>query len=302
VISVNRVKGSVVMFVGGALLAPAMAAAQAAAPARISAEQRQSRYQIGQMERVLEGAVEHGAAVTRDRLQAVLPPNQTSMTGENAQARGFRLEGYGVIFDVIVPPFYTESTLAWTLRTLEQNDLGLASALNQLRAKAAGDTDAEQALRRIELQMGPAVLARATSPPGARDATGAASAATAGAPAAGDLRTVSAASTRPAAAAGATSAGRSPDPILEDPSEAYRTEVTQALKEAMLDHSASLGIGTDEWLTIAAKGNDDRPRLAPADSDSATRIIRLRGSDLAAYLARQITRDEALRRIEVRVF
>ena len=31
-------------------------------------------------------------------------------------------------------------------------------------------------------------------------------------------------------------------------------------------------------------------------------IIRLRGSDLAAFLARQITREEALKRIEVRVF
>ena len=49
----------------------------------------------------------------------------------------------------------------------------------------------------------------------------------------------------------------------------------------MLAHSSSLGIGPAEWLTIAAKGNDDRPRLAPADSDARTRIIRLRGSDLA---------------------
>jgi hypothetical protein len=302
VISVNRVKGSLVMVVGSALLAPVMAGAQPVSAPRISADQRQSRYQIGQMERVLEGAVEHGAAVTRDRLQAVLPPNQTSMRGENSQARGFRLEGYGVIFDVIVPPFYTESTLAWTLRTLDQNDLGLESAIKQLRAKAAGDTDAEQALRRIELQMGPAVLARSTTPAGARDATGSVSAANTGGASGADARAVSAASTRPAAAAGANPQGVPVDPILEDPSEAYRTEVTQALKDAMLDHSASLGIGLDEWLTIAAKGNDDRPRLAPADSDSATRIIRLRGSDLAAYLARQITRDEALRRIEVRVF
>jgi hypothetical protein len=302
VISVNRVRDSLVMLVGGALLAPAMAGAQPVTASRISAEQRQSRYQIGQMERVLEGAVEHGAAVTRDRLQAVLPPNQTSMSGENAQARGFRLEGYGVIFDVIVPPFYTESTLAWTMRTLDQNDLGLESALRQLRAKTAGDTDSEQALRRIELQMGPGVLARSTAQAGARDATGSVSAANTGAASGADARTVSAASTRPLSAAGANTPARGADPILEDPSEAYRAEVTQALKDAMLDHSASLGIGLDEWLTIAAKGNDDRPRLAPADSDSATRIIRLRGSDLAAYLARQITRDEALRRIEVRVF
>ncbi|MBZ5555823.1 MAG: hypothetical protein LAO77_00975 [Acidobacteriia bacterium] len=309
--SVNSVKGCLAIFVGGTLLAPATAGAQsAAAAARISAEQRQSRYQIGQMERVVEGAVEHGAAVTRDRLQAVLPPNQTSMTGENAQARGFRLEGYGVFFDVIVPPFYTESTLAWSLRTLDQNDLGLESALRQLRLKAAGDTDAEQALKRIELQMGPAVLARSTAPAvaGARDATGSVSAAGVGtAPPAsgGGDRTVTSASTRSVSAASVTPPAPAPagvDPILEDPNEAYRTEVTQALKDVMLDYSASLGIGPDEWLTIAAKGNDDRPRLAPADSDAHTRVIRLRGSDLAAYLARQITREEALKRIEVRVF
>jgi hypothetical protein len=78
--------------------------------------------------------------------------------------------------------------------------------------------------------------------------------------------------------------------------------VIQALKEAMLDHSTSLAIAPNEWLTIAAKGNDDRPRLAPADSDARTRIIRLRGSDLAEYLARQITKEQALQRIEVRVF
>ncbi|MBI3400270.1 MAG: hypothetical protein HY048_02520 [Acidobacteria bacterium] len=296
----NSVRAGIAILIGGVLAAPATAGAQPAAAARVSADQRQSRYQIAQMERVLEGAVEHGATVTRDRLQAVLPPNQTSMTGENAQARGFRLEGYGVVFDVIVPPFYTESTLAWTLRTLDQNDLGLESAIRQLRAKAAGDTDAEQALKRLELQMGPAVLARSTAPAtaGARDASGAASAA-----AGADDRTVVSASTRSAAAASVTRpAPGAVDPILQDPNEAYRTEVTQALKDAMLDHSASLGIGLDEWLTIAAKGNDDRPRLAPADSDSATRIIRLRGADLAAYLARQISRDEALKRIEVRVF
>ncbi len=71
----------------------------------------------------------------------------------------------------------------------------------------------------------------------------------------------------------------------------------------MLAHSSSLGIGPNEWLTIAAKGNDDRPRLAPADTGSTTRMIRLRGSDLIEFLAGRITRDEALKRIiEVRTF
>jgi hypothetical protein len=241
----------------------------------------QSRYQIGQMERVLEGAVEHGATITRDRLKAALPPGDTLMDGENARARGFRLEGYGVFFDVIVPPFETETTLTWSLRTLDQNDLGLDSALKTLEShiKAQGNTDLEQALRRVELQVNPAMLAAqaVAVPAGARNATGS------------------------AAAAGVDPA-TPVDSILNDPNEAYRTEVVAALKDAMLDHSASLGIGENDWLTIAARANDDRPRLAPADTNGRTRVIRLRGKDLLEYLARQITREEALNRIEVKVF
>jgi hypothetical protein len=242
----------------------------------------ESRYQIGQMERVLEGAVEHGAALTRDRVKAVLPPGDTLMDGENARARGFRLEGYGVFFDVIVPPFETETTLTWSLRTLDQNDLGLDSALKALEAhiKSQGNTDLEQALRRVELQVSPSMLAVQASPaiPGARNAIGS------------------------AAATGADPPVDPADPILNDPNEAYRSEVVAALKDAMLDHSSSLGIGENDWLTIAARGNDDRPRLAPADSDARTRIIRLRGADLLAYLARQIPKEEALNRIEVKVY
>src|SRR5207244_3500061 len=62
---------------------------------------KESRYQIGQIERLLEGAVEHGATVIRDRLQAMMPADM--LLTENARARGFRLDGYGVFFDVEVP-------------------------------------------------------------------------------------------------------------------------------------------------------------------------------------------------------
>ena len=92
------------------------------------------------------------------------------------------------------------------------------------------------------------------------------------------------------------------DPILSDPNEAYRAEVKRALMDAMLDHSSPLGLGDDEWLTLAVRRNDGRPRLAPADSDAGTMIIRVRGADLAGFLARQLSREEALKRIEVRVF
>jgi hypothetical protein len=259
------------------IAATGSASAQPAA-ARAAAEQR---YQIGQMERVLEGAVEHGLTITRDRVQALAQVPADLLVSENAHARGFRLEGYGVFFDVMVPSF--ETTMTWSLRTLDQNDLGLDSALRTLQThvKGEGNPDLEQALKRLELQVNPAVLARATMaiPDGTRNATGSAASV----------------DDHPAPAG-------PPDPILSDPNEAYRTEVLQALKDAMLAHSSALGIGPNEWLTIAARGNDDRPRLAPADSGSSTRVIRLRGSDLGDFLAGRITRDEVLKRIETRVF
>jgi len=289
------VRGFATIVIGASLTAAAPAAAQSAtqgvtqgmsqaermrqeaAAARHAAEQR---YQIGQMERVLEGAVEHGVTVTRDRLQAIAQVPAETLVSDNAHARGFRLDGYGVFFDVEVPSFF--STLTWSLRTLDQNDLGLDSALRALQShvKTTGDPNLEQALKRVELQVNPAVLTRTTVPdvPDARTLTG------------------SVATIAPARAA------PSDDPILQDPNEAYRAEVMQALKDAMLAHSSSLGIAPTEWLTIAAKGNDDRPRLAPADSDARTRMIRLLGSDLADFLAGRITRDEAMKRIEVRVF
>ena len=52
-----------------------------------------------------------------------------------------------------VPSF---ETMLWTFRTLDQNDLGLDSAMKQLQQIVKGNDDAEQALRRVELQVGPA--------------------------------------------------------------------------------------------------------------------------------------------------
>src|SRR5437763_320361 len=139
-----------------------VAAGAASAQTRSSiAEQKQARYEIAQMERVLEGAVEHGVANIRDRLQSFGPTEL--LISDNARARGFRLDGYGVFFDIVVPSL--DTTVLWSIRTLDQNLVGLESALKELEAhvKQSGDVNLEQALRRIELQVDPALVARSAT-------------------------------------------------------------------------------------------------------------------------------------------
>ena len=295
--------GSITVITALALgAAGASASAQGVVTARADAQLKQQRYQIGQMERVLEGAVEHGATMMRDRLQAVVPPAQAQLLiQENAHARGFRLEGYGVFFDVIVPS--VDGSLTWSLRTLDQNDLGLQSALAMLKTRInPGDIDMQQALKRIELQVNPAAtLANLNLPALAAPAPGVVGVQ--------DARTVTGAATGLAdqlAAAAQQAQAPQPatpfDPILDDPNEAYRVEVIQALTDAMLDHSSPLGIGPNEWVTIAARRNEDRPRLAPADSGAQSIVIRASGADLAAFRAGQISREEALKRVDRKVF
>src|SRR5258705_6215917 len=116
---------------------------------------RNVHYQIATMERVLEGAVEHGATIIRDRLQAIAPDAPAQMLIlDNPRVRGFRLDGYGVFFDVEVPSL--NGTLTWSLRTLDRNDLGLESALNTIPARLdPTDVDLQPDPERVQLPFGP---------------------------------------------------------------------------------------------------------------------------------------------------
>ena len=252
--------------------APSQTGSAAAAQQQL----RQARYQIGQMERLLEGAVEHGATVIRDRLQPIMPADM--LLTEDARARGFRLDGYGVFFDVEVPSL--EGTLPWSFRTLDQNDLGLDAALRTLRSyvqSAGNDVNLQQALKRVELQVAPMTVAA----PGQSGATA-----------------VQASNAAPAG--GAVSAPVN-DPVFNNPDEAYRTQIREALIDAMLEHSRSLAVGPGEWLTVAARRSDNRPRLG-IDTDAGTVVLSVKGSDLSAFLSGEITPQQARSRIEVRVF
>ena len=89
------------------------------------ADQVRSRQKISLMESVLESAVANGADSLLREVRSVLPPDALMLTGA-PQARGFRLEGYGLFFDVEVPAF--RRTMAWTLRTMV-DEHGLAVLL-----------------------------------------------------------------------------------------------------------------------------------------------------------------------------
>jgi hypothetical protein len=260
--------------------------------ARPTPQQRDQRYQITTMERVLEGAVEHGAKVTRDRMQAVVPAEM--LLSDNARVRGYRLEGYGLFFDVAVPML--EGSLTWSFRTLDQNNLGLESALTALRSlvEKSGDTNFEQALKRVELQVAPVSLNVPAPPvvPDARTLTGSAALTPDPAPS----------TAAPSTPSPGTAAPDRADAILDDPVEAFRAEIRDALMNAMLDHGAALRLTPTDLFTIAARGSDDRSVLGPLRDDAQTIMITVSGGDLTAYLSGQIGRDEARQRMTVRVF
>ena len=262
--------------VGMALVVVAPALAQDAQ----TREPRDSRYQIGMMEGVLEKAVEHGAAATRERLQKVLPADM--LLSQPPRVRGVRLANYGVLFDIDVPSLDTAPI--WSLQTLDQNNLGLQSAINALRqhVDASGDANLRQALERMELAMPLAAPTLVNSQPQASPASR-------------------------AAVGSALSANDAPPDTakivvtIQDARDAYHQEILDAIMDAMLDHSRGLAVGQNEWLTVVAGGVDNQP-LTGMNDDGPQFIMSVKGSDLADFLANRITHDEARQRIQVKLF
>jgi len=281
--------GVLAVVCGVAVAGPALAqpapkpAAQASKIAPKADPQEKARYQIAVMESVLETAVQRGATVMTRQWRSVAP--EMLLIGGSARARGFRLDGYGLFFVVDVPAM--RQSVVWTWRMLDRDSGGASTAVQTLRNLIKGVPDsaqrkeAEQAIRRLEMQVSP------YSRPGEPTVTG-------------DPGVV----TR-AQAPGSTvrsTAPVPPDETMTDPSEAYTSAVKDALIEAMLDYSQSLQVGADESITIAARDNNARGLGSDDQGDAMTIFIRIKGADLQALYAGRITRDEARKRVEVREY
>ena len=249
------------------------------------ADQVKARQKISMMESVLESAVANGADSLMRQVRAVMPPDALMLTGAPS-ARGFRLEGYGVFFDVEVPQF--RRTMAFTLRQMvDENGLGAAGAVNQLKSYIATVQDPRtrasltSALRRLELQVGPV----GPLPPDAG-----------GRPQTVGAATLTAQTTAP------------PAPVVdlalvEDPNGTYTREVSVAIVDAMIENSGPLPIADNEWLTVAARDNVRPDRLVPGDTSNISSIVfRIRGTDLAAFRAGRMTLEETRKHVEIKQF
>jgi hypothetical protein len=230
------------------------------------------------MEAVLERAVSNGADNMLRQMKAVMA-DAPMLTGV-PEVRGFRLDGYGVFFDVEVPALRLPVT--WPLRYMFRDNRETMRAVDELRAMMV---DAEprqrerlaQIVRQLEQTQSPA--ARGTGRLGA-----------------GAMQVV-----------GATGQNQSQNQIdaaaFDDPEEHYTREVKAALVDAMIENSLPIALGPEEWLTVAARDNVPRDPLIPTDTaDTRTVIFRVKGIDLSAFRAGRMTLEDVRKKVETREY
>jgi hypothetical protein len=207
----------------GALAAAHQASAQTTPRATAaSTTQIEARQQISAFEAALETSVRIGAQMFERRLQESSAANMVMVAGLT-RARGFRLEDYGVVFDVEFPSM--RRSMVWTMQELERTMSGKARQVNDITSTV-------------------------------------------------------------------------------QPREIYQTEIANALVNAILDYTSPVGIGADEWLTVAARESVVDRRVLPGDprDPAITVILRIKGSDLNALRDGQLAREEARKRVEIKQY
>lgn len=258
------------------------------------------RDDIRTMEMLLTTALQKGAQDLA-RMLRVSEPNSAFITA-TGRARGFVLEGYGLFFDVDVPNM--KYSVVWSAQMLQlaqdrqrwQDALASGRLDEQQRKIAEGQL--RQTYNLMALAQKGAVLipnpdANTTQvpPPG-------------GVSAAVDVSDGTRVATVPVLPAGQGSQmvlpPVMPQPQVRDPNELYTESVKNALIDAMLRLTGFLKIADNEWLTVAAS-DSTAPQVGQLD-DTSRIVIRVKGSDLAAFHAGKLTKDEVMKRVEVREF
>lgn len=252
-----------------AALALAIGASTAAAQAPVGEAQVERRYNVRVFSNVLVSAAQHGAELLGFRVQQI-DPSIILLSGNAPRAEGFVIDGHGVFFHVEIPSI--DPVVAWAVRT-RGRDEAADNAIANLRSFVQTVSDSSAKTR---LQRDVRSLEQRLSPPGASQPAREQTMGMAPSPAAAE------------------------PPPMDDPNQEYRQLVTRQLVNAMLDHSHQLGLAADEWLTIAARG-DQGPLMAQAVFDNRVTLqLRVKGSDLADFRAGRLTREEARARVVIR--
>lgn len=250
----------------------APAPAQPSATPGIASDRLQRIYHIRQLEGLLTNAVKVGAGSLAAQLHA--EPSSLFVTS-NARTRGFELEGYGVFFAVDVPTIMP--SVLWSTQMLQrqmQDVIQLRDAVADPKTAPGMRRVAEMELRRLERALG---LQSSPLPPFNQQAA---------------PQGVAVAATTEAMSAVA------PIPDSRDPNEIYTEVIKDKLIDAMLAYGSALRLDDGEWLTIAARATSDA--LPGQLDDSSSIVLRLKGADLNAYILKKLTRDEVVKKIEVK--
>jgi hypothetical protein len=252
---------------------PPVAPVPQSPPATVAPGDR--RDDIKTLEAVLALAVKSGADKLALQMRASEPGSLFVI--DTGRTRGFDLQGYGVFFDVDVPMM--KQSVLWSSRTLTQQDTRaqLENYINTLPPGPARDF-AIRELRRTQQgqrQAAPTPIANSSEPGTVR---------------AQDVDNAAAVAT-PAPV----------PPLAGDPNVLYTELVKSSLIDAMLKYSVGLKLGAEEWLTVAARDAQGPPTPGQPD-DASTIVIRIKGSDLAAFHANKLTREEVLKRVEVKEY
>jgi hypothetical protein len=194
-------------------------------------------------------------------------------------------------------------SMMWSLRMmLQQDDTGTKNAIAELRRHIQNETNPvarqslESAIARLEAQASPLAGLGRPAPTGftaqPSSDTGA------------GVRPSLILPEPPGGGQGAPAVAPNDMPWLMDTNRVYTEAVQRALIDAMIDFSAPMRIAADEWLTVAARDNEQRDTLAPQDpyEEVVTVLLRIRGADLLEYRAGRIDKDAARKRVVVGEF
>jgi hypothetical protein len=244
-----------------------------------------ARQKISVIEGMLERAVQNGANNFSRQIQAAAPnADGMAMLMGAPLVRGFTLEGHGVFFDVQMPSL--QLSMVWPLRYTQGADAATVALVAELRRTLETVSDPQ-----TRLQMGRIIqqLEQQLNSGVARSRrTGATS--------------VANAVTSQTSAAAPPPVSPADMGILDDPAEAWRTEVRNTLIDAMIEMPGSVTVRAEEYIIVAARGVLSPDRLVADAGDARTMELKLKGSDLMAVRAGSISPEDARKRVIFREY